>query len=111
MAEKDDAPVQGDLLKALDDLTDLIAEQEQRGRVWTEEQEEEEGAFEAFEFDAAEDDALALDELLPARNNALPSPAEIETLVEQLLQRRMADLREQVTRELMVELRKRYPEL
>ncbi len=111
MAEKDDVPVQGDLLKALDDLTELIEEQEQRGRVWSDDDEEDDDDFEAFEFDAEAEAAALLAEVSPAPQEALPSPAEIESIVEQVIGRRMENLRDEIAREIMVELRRRYPAL
>lgn len=109
MAEKDDGARQGDLLKALDDLTDLITEQEQRGGAWNSGPEpDHDAAFEELPFD--EEDDAPTDEAASGPRS-LPSPAEIETLVDLVLSRRMDELRRQLAREIMIELRKRHPEL
>jgi hypothetical protein len=111
MTEKANPPAQGDLLKALDDLTDLIAEQEQRGQVWSPEQEDDPAAFEDLAFDADDAADEFPEEMALAARPVMPSPAEIETLVDLVLSRHMDELRQQLAREIMIELRKRHPEL
>jgi hypothetical protein len=114
-------------LEALDTLTELIAERGQRGM----------GSLLDGEFPAAVTDAAlpppsmasdvdldgiefgpAMDDPIPLLHEVvrapapeLPSREAIEGIVDELLDRRLAELREQLKRELFVELRKRFPHL
>jgi hypothetical protein len=108
MPEKHEAPRQGDLLEALDSLTGLIAQQERRERFPVED--EAELDLDGFEFGSALDDVVPLlSEAAQSPAPVLPSPQEIEILVDGYLDRRLADLREQLKRELLIELHQRFP--
>jgi hypothetical protein len=111
MPEKDKAPRQGDLLEALDSLTGLIAQREQRG-AFTTVDDEGELDLEGFDFGPALDDPVPmLDDVVQTPEPILPSHQTLESLVETYLDRRLAELREQLKREIFIELRKRYPDL
>lgn len=95
------------LLEALDSLTNLIAERQNEGLFPL--SDERDLDLEGLEFGPAvhDDDLPLLDKII----GASPSPKDIAAIVERYLELRLPLLREQLKREILFELRKRFPNL
>ena len=106
MPEKDKGPIQGDLIEALEALTGLIAQREQRAGISAHEQTDLEG----FNFGSAVDEPRPfVQERVLDPQQEWPSPAQLEALVDAILDRRLEALRAQIKYEVLQELHTRRP--